>query len=368
MHNSRGLRVKNILILVTYLLLSTVNVAIAQDDSPFFDSSFVATATPNDYEQIVANGGDLFATGPDQRTTLHYAIRYGSAELVDYLIKSGVDISQPNIHSNTPLHWAVAKFDDGESEPPMLKKVKLLIAAGANVNAFLYTGETPLMYAGTIEIAQFLLDSGANLKMKTVDGNSAIKVHELGGRVEVAEFLRSVEQATSTAEVDGGGSAEAATVDQIVQDCEQYITLKSVCWAQSSAERIQVLSKKGFSCDDTFVFARGKMTLCQTGKMKIYFSDTDPTIRFNCENFNVCSYDFREIAEKLIEQGVVEKMDYNIERLGDQVFDVYCGRGPLGDELCVKSLNVEPGFILIGEQIQIDLNVGSSNTSAPSFN
>lgn len=61
----------------------------------------------------------------------------------------------------TPLHWAVV---EGRKEA-----VQLLIAKGADVNAQDERGRTPLHYAGNVEVAQLLIDNGAEKEDETQD-------------------------------------------------------------------------------------------------------------------------------------------------------------------------------------------------------
>jgi ankyrin repeat protein len=191
--------------------LFSAMVAQAQSESPFFDGDFVKTASPNLYSEIVADGGDIFAIGPDNRTTLHYAVRYGTAALVGYLVDSGVDVNRPNIYLNTPLHWSVGNWDDAASAITEPEKVRLLLAAGANPNATTDRGETPIMFAVTVEIAQILLEAGANPALTQQDGLDAIAYNEDVGRAEVANFLRSAQTgSTPVQDFDKGIAAHNA--------------------------------------------------------------------------------------------------------------------------------------------------------------
>jgi hypothetical protein len=164
----------------------------------FFDPNFVKMASPSLYNEIVSNGGDLLSIGPDQRTTLHYAVRYGSVDLVEYLIASGVDVNRLNVYGNSPLHWAVAPWDDGAPEITLLPKARALLSAGANVNAQTVAGETPLMFAWTEEIALVLIENGADPSIKQKDGYDAATYNSRAGRSSVGSFISSKLQSSNS--------------------------------------------------------------------------------------------------------------------------------------------------------------------------
>lgn len=75
-------------------------------------------------------------------TPLHCAARGGQAEVIDYLVAQGAKVEARDEHDRTPLHWAA---DDGEA-----MAVKRLIAHGADVNARDDDGNTPLHRAAHV--------------------------------------------------------------------------------------------------------------------------------------------------------------------------------------------------------------------------
>ena len=90
-------------------------------------------------------------------TPLHYAAAYGSAEAVRLLLAAGANVNARNDFEATPLMWAAT---DAE-------KVRLLVSGGADVNAKSKMGRTAVWLAaandGSSAIVKFLLDSGAKL-------------------------------------------------------------------------------------------------------------------------------------------------------------------------------------------------------------
>lgn len=99
---------------------------------------------------------------------LHLAAFFGHTAAVRALLAGGANINQimrstvPFVPSNTALHAAVAGG-------PHRDVVKLLVAAGADVNALDSNGHTPLHSAAfhdDSEVMQYLLDHGADVNRR----------------------------------------------------------------------------------------------------------------------------------------------------------------------------------------------------------
>jgi ankyrin repeat protein len=91
-------------------------------------------------------------------TPLHQAAAAGSAEAMRLLVAAGAEIDAVNDFGATPLMWAI-------NEP---EKVRILVGAGANVNARSKMGRTPLFLAaandGSSATVKLLLDRGAKVE------------------------------------------------------------------------------------------------------------------------------------------------------------------------------------------------------------
>ena len=110
------------------------------------------------------------AVAADGFSPLGLASFFGQLEAARLLIEHGARVNQPsnNPQKVMPLHSAAA----GQH----LEVAKLLLAAGAEVDAVQEGGFTPLMSAaqnGQVEMMSLLLDHGADRTKQTPDGRSA---------------------------------------------------------------------------------------------------------------------------------------------------------------------------------------------------
>lgn len=93
-----------------------------------------------------------------------------SMEVIKALIAAGADVNIATDGGNTAIQEAALQGN--------VAITKLLIEKGANVNAVNQWNETPLFICGlakgSAEVAQLLLDAGADKTMKDVDGKTAV--------------------------------------------------------------------------------------------------------------------------------------------------------------------------------------------------
>lgn len=94
--------------------------------------------------------------GPGGTTPLMYAVLYGDLDTMKVLLAAGADVNARNDSGATALMWAVDN----------LEKTRLLLKAGADANARSDDGRTPLLSAtslvGSSEVVNLLLDHKAN--------------------------------------------------------------------------------------------------------------------------------------------------------------------------------------------------------------
>ncbi len=127
---------------------------------------------------------NLNATDLKGETPLHKAARHDRAEIVQALIKAGVDIDVKNNLGETPLYCAAR---DGR-----IRIVQSLIKAGADIEATDRAGSTPLYVAakkGETEIVQALLAAGADIEVKNNDGRTPLHEAAREGKTETVQAL-----------------------------------------------------------------------------------------------------------------------------------------------------------------------------------
>ena len=107
---------------------------------------------------------NINAKASDGTTLLMLAAAAGTPEVVKMLLDAGADVNAKDVNGLTPL-WAAVVFKSATPEV-----IKMLLDAGANVNDRIDTehsdGMTPLIFAAirsTPEVIKMLLDAGANV-------------------------------------------------------------------------------------------------------------------------------------------------------------------------------------------------------------
>jgi uncharacterized protein len=141
-------------------------------------------------ERLDEDPGRAMAFSSDGFTALHYAGFFGKAEVAHILIESGsrVDVYTHNAFANQPLHAAAAGRH--------LEVCRILLAAGADVNATQHGGFTPLHEAaqhGDVELAELFLSAGADASARQDDGETPAETAEAAGHPDLATRIREVE-------------------------------------------------------------------------------------------------------------------------------------------------------------------------------
>ena len=99
-------------------------------------------------------------------------------------LEIGDDPNQRGAMGDTLLHLAV--------ESGNLEDMKVLVAAGANIDAVGDIGNTPLHSAalrGNFQVAKKLIEFGANTRLKNDFGETALDVAKNGKRNDIAVLL-----------------------------------------------------------------------------------------------------------------------------------------------------------------------------------
>jgi ankyrin repeat protein len=203
---------------------------------------------------LLERGADAKALDRDQTSALAAAAYGNDAATLQLLLKAGAPVNQANVAGVTPLMNAAGNgngeavklllaaganvnavsaapaqqvkngtIDLGRFTPLILASaygpaslVKTLLDAGANVNAQEARGMTPLMYAaatdhGDLEIARMLIARGADLRLKSTAGETALDWASKSGPTALTALLRKAgapAAASSTNAVPDAAPAE----------------------------------------------------------------------------------------------------------------------------------------------------------------
>jgi len=124
-----------------------------------------------------------FADSEEGGMALLYASEKGDGSLVRALLLLGVDVNFMSVEDNPMTPLAVAVVSDHAHI------VKLLIAAGAEVNARFKYHKTVLMVGRDNEIIRDLLDAGADVFASDVCGMTPLMYQAEFGNLEGVEIL-----------------------------------------------------------------------------------------------------------------------------------------------------------------------------------
>lgn len=109
-------------------------------------------------------------------------------EITEFLGVNLTNVNQRGIFGNTPLKVAIVWGDKDA--------VKILLKAGADVNAKLEDGYTPLHHAvaqGDLDMVRILVVNGARINEQNTDGDTPMDIALLQRNNEITELLRQYE-------------------------------------------------------------------------------------------------------------------------------------------------------------------------------
>ncbi|KAL6850825.1 hypothetical protein ACO1O0_007951 [Amphichorda felina] len=159
-----------------------------EDGSRPGPSPFNVAARRGDLDEIkrlIANGGNMFATGEIGQTPAYSAAVTGHTEILEYLIQHGADYTAGNEDGFTPLNAAATK-----NYPETLL---LLLRYGADPNAPTVDGQTPVWSAaneGHLDTVRVLVEHGVNFSHCRNDGGfTPVCVAASEGHADIVQFL-----------------------------------------------------------------------------------------------------------------------------------------------------------------------------------
>ena len=144
-----------------------------------------AGVVPRLEQLIAAEPASVNAWSPDGFQPLGLAAFFGHPAAVDLLLAHGGEVNTIARHpfGVNALHAALAPAPD---------IARVLIAAGADVNAAQRSGATPLQetaFSGNLELARLLLEHGANPAAVDEQGRTALDIARERGHLALVDLL-----------------------------------------------------------------------------------------------------------------------------------------------------------------------------------
>ena len=144
---------------------------------------------------LLEHGVDVNACRKDGRTSLHCAAFKGNVEVAQVLLDHGANVKHEADCGETALHMVSRVEYNSQEQGP--STARLFLEHHADVNARMKDGVTSLhcaAFKGNVEVARVLLHHGANAKLETEIGETALLLVSRG------EY-NSQEQGVSTAQL-----------------------------------------------------------------------------------------------------------------------------------------------------------------------
>ena len=197
----------------------------AKDDDGRTPLHYAAEANAREAaEVLLKNGADVNAKAENGGTPLHYAAYVNAREVAEVLLQNGADVNaKVTLHASISPHYT-AILDKVESDDRNLadstplhyaafanacEVAEVLLQNGADVNAKAENGGTPLHYvalANACEVAEVLLRNGADVNAKGDNGDIPLHNAAFANACEVAEVLLQ-NGAAIDAKGDNGGTS-----------------------------------------------------------------------------------------------------------------------------------------------------------------
>ncbi len=119
------------------------------------------------------------------------------------------------------------------------------------------------------------------------------------------------------------------------------ITLKGINLGMTKSQIEKILNSQGYKCGKTKDSPGDEYIECQKddfGSIGVH----ETKLEFSCMNFDACGLGIGELAQELVDAGIVYRMEYDAKESLLGIFSLsYCGRGDDGDRLCVTQAGIQ---------------------------
>ena len=182
------------------LPLATSAEEAAKKPAPISQQEVVEAALYGKVETIkkaLAQGYEIDSRDPEKRTALMYASFNGQTSIAKMLIEAGADVNAQDTVGTSALMFAA-------SAPSGSETVQVLLDAGAKINMIDNNEHfTALMWAaaeGQVENVKLLLKHKADASLKDVDGDTAESFAAKKGHTAIAQLLKEAAKGQNPAE------------------------------------------------------------------------------------------------------------------------------------------------------------------------
>jgi len=149
-------------------------------------------------------------------TYLFYAVRENNIELINYLMKIGLDINHYNKHGESLLHYSATN----------LELTAFLIEKGMNINKQDNDGLAPIMTSaqhGNIDIVRLYIESNADLSLKDNEGKTVLDYSNGMTKVEHEKIFHPIKNLLKINGAYSGYTLREAVVRGTVEEVEEIL-------------------------------------------------------------------------------------------------------------------------------------------------